>query len=169
MKKIAIYAGSFDPITLGHLDLIKRATRLFDKVIVAIGDNPKKNYMFVKQDRMNLTKLAIKDELTLEESKQVKVSDFDGLLVTFAKSNSAVTLIRGIRTGSDLEDELAIVFANRRIDRSVETIFMTPNEEYSFVSSSITKELLNSGANSDTLEQYVPKQISDYMLACKRE
>ena len=164
MDKIAIYAGSFDPITLGHLDLIKRATRLFDKVIVAIGNNPKKKYMFDGNERCNMVRDVLVDTFSQDDlDEHVTWTFFSGLLAEYAERASAVTLIRGIRTGSDLDDELSIVFANRKISRKVDTIFMTPQEKYSFISSSVAKELCISGVDEDVLCKFVPKCVANYM------
>ena len=160
--KIAVYAGSFDPVTLGHLDLIKRATRLFDRIIVAVGKNPNKKHMFSDVERVDMINTALRSE---EETRKhhVEVTVFDDFLVDYAEKMDAVTLIRGLRTGSDLDSELGMVFTNRRINDKVDTIFLTPKEEYGFVSSSVVRELMSLGAHNRTLVKFIPQSVFDYI------
>jgi len=160
--KTAVYAGSFDPVTLGHLDLIKRAVRLFDRVIVAVGKNPNKKHMFSDVERVDMINTALRSE---EETRKhhVEVTVFDDFLVDYAEKMDAVTLIRGLRTGSDLDSELGMVFTNRRINDKVDTIFLTPKEEYGFVSSSVVRELIGLGADVNTLAKFIPESVFDYI------
>jgi len=131
----AIYPGTFDPITYGHIDLINRAATLFDKVIVAIAINPGKQPMFSLEERVKLTKQ------TVDELPNVEVCGFEGLLVNEALNMGANVIIRGLRAVSDFEYELQLATMNRRMQSKVETLFLTPAENLSFVSSSLVKEI----------------------------
>lgn len=135
MSTTAIYPGTFDPITYGHIDLINRAASLFDKVIVAIAINPGKQPMFSLDERVTLAKQTV-DELT-----NVEVRGFEGLLVNEALNMGANVIIRGLRAVSDFEYELQLATMNRRMQPKVETLFLTPAENLSFVSSSLVKEI----------------------------
>ena len=161
--KTAIYAGSFDPITLGHLDLIKRAIRLFDHLIVAVGDNPLKKYMFSAGDRVDMVRDSIIQWDRTINNVSVIYFGLELLANYAAEQEGVVTLIRGLRTGSDLEDELATVFTNRRINDKVDTIFLTPKEEFGFISSSVVRQLINLRADDRTLEKFMPTAVFDYL------
>lgn len=132
--KIAIYPGTFDPITNGHLDVIERACKLFDEVIVLLVDNPAKKTLFTKQERVQL----IEDSIT--NHKQVRVDAFDGLTLDYAKKVKACAMVRGIRQVKDYEYELNNASCNAWIDPCVETVLMFAKQEYSFVSSTSVKE-----------------------------
>lgn len=141
MSKTAIYPGTFDPITYGHMDLAKRAASLFDKVIVAIAINPGKKPLFSLEERVTLVKEA------LEGLPNVEVRGFKGLLVHEAKAMGANVILRGLRAVSDFEYELQLATMNRRMEADVETMFLTPAENLSFVSSSLVKEIAMLGGN----------------------
>ncbi len=134
-KKIAVYPGTFDPVTNGHLDLVARAEQIFDEVIIAVSDNPRKNPLFSIQER-----IALVDEAT-KNIPHVKVESFDDLLVNFVARKKAKFVIRGLRAVSDFEYEFQLASANRRLDNSIETIFLTPQEANYFISSSLVREI----------------------------
>jgi pantetheine-phosphate adenylyltransferase len=133
--KTAIYPGSFDPITNGHLDVVVRARNIFDKVIIAVANNPMKKALFTGSERVALIKENVKDRPGIE------VILFDGLIVDLAKQLSAVALIRGLRAISDFEHEFQMAQMNRHLDDKIETIFLMPNERYFFTSSSLVKQV----------------------------
>ena len=135
MKKIAIDPGTFDPITNGHLDLVARAEQIFDEVIIAVSDNPRKNPLFTTAERV-----AMVDEAT-QHIPHVRVESFDDLLVNFVTRKNAKFVIRGLRAVSDFEYEFQLASANRRLDSNVETIFLTPLEANYFISSSLVREI----------------------------
>lgn len=141
MKRIAIYPGTFDPITNGHIDLIKRALRIFDEVIIAVAPSQKKQPFFSVNERVKFIKDAIKGY------KRAKVEVFNGLLVDYVKKKKGVAILRGLRAVSDFEYELQMAHMNRRLDTDIETVFMMPSEEFSFVTSSIIKEVASFGGS----------------------
>ncbi|HEX3986989.1 MAG TPA: pantetheine-phosphate adenylyltransferase [Acidobacteriaceae bacterium] len=150
----AIYPGSFDPVTNGHLDLIARAAKMFDHLVVAILRNSAKNPLFTVEERV-----AMLSEGTAEFGN-VSVSTFDGLLVEFAREERAHAVVRGIRAISDYEYELQMALMNRRLAPDVETIFLMPDAKYSFVSSRLVKEVFRLGGSVDGL---VPRFVIDRM------
>lgn len=153
--KIAVYPGTFDPITNGHLDLIKRALQFFDKIILAIGENPAKKPLFSIEERIYLAQKAL-EENNLEKS--VEVAHFSGLLVDFAKEKGASVIIRGLRAVSDFEYEMQLALMNRKLSNSIDTIFLMPSLRYIFLSSSIIKEAAKFGGQVDDL---VPKIVAE--------
>ncbi|MFD2531418.1 pantetheine-phosphate adenylyltransferase [Gracilimonas halophila] len=138
MKTIALYPGSFDPITNGHLDILERATNLFETVIVTVAVNNKKDAVFSGDERVELIKECIKDK---EWAKNVEVNQFTGLLVDHAQDMNADTLVRGVRQISDFEYEFRMALTNKRLAPEVDTIFLMPDEEFTFISASIVKEV----------------------------
>lgn len=152
MKKVAIYPGSFDPITYGHVDLIKRSANIFDRIIVAVAINTHKDTLFDIDERVALVGQIIKD------IDNVKVVAFSGLVIEFAKKNKASVLIRGLRMISDFEYELQMAMTNRRLDETIETVFLMPSEGHSFLSSSLIKEAATLGAD---LGSFVPECVAD--------
>jgi pantetheine-phosphate adenylyltransferase len=148
--RLAIYPGTFDPITNGHLDLIERGLRIFDEIIVAVAPSPKKQPLFSLNERIELIKESVKN------LKKVKVEAFDGLLVKYVKSKKGIAIIRGLRAVSDYEYELQIALMNRRLDMNIETVFMMPSEEYSFISSTIVKEVVSLGGS---IKGLVPEAV----------
>lgn len=151
MCQKAIYPGSFDPVTYGHIDLIKRALTIFSEVIVAVAHNPGKNPIFSVQERMDLLKKAT------EGMEGISVVDFDGLVVDFARKNKVNVIIRGLRMLSDFEYEFQMALTNRRLAEDVETIFLMPSEKYSFLSSRLLKEAAGLGAD---LSSFVPDFVA---------
>ena len=147
MRNIAIYPGSFDPITYGHLDIIKRAVKIFDKVIVAVAHNSEKDHLFNVSERVELLKKATRG------IKGVEIDNFHGLVVDYVKTKKARVVIRGLRMISDFEYEFQMALTNRKLSQDVETIFMMPSEAYSYLSSKLIKEAASLGAN---LKGFVP-------------
>ena len=141
MKRTALYPGTFDPVTNGHIDLIKRCLPLFDGVIVSVASSPKKAPLFTVVERVAMIREATKD------LPGVEVDSFDGLLVDHALKLGATVLIRGLRAVSDYEFELQMALMNRRLSHKVETVFMMPSEEYSYTSSTVIKEVAGFGGD----------------------
>ena len=139
--KRAIYPGSFDPVTNGHLDVVDRARKLFDQVIVAVADNDEKQPLFSLEERLDLLKQ------TVGKIDNVQIAQFDGLLVEFAIEQKASAVIRGLRAVSDFEFEFQMALMNRKLKDSVETIFLMPKEEYTYLSSRLVKEIARLGGD----------------------
>jgi pantetheine-phosphate adenylyltransferase len=153
---IAIYPGSFDPVTNGHLDLIARGAMIFDKLIVAVAHNMEKDPLFAVKERVELLETATFDW------KNVEVDVFDGLLMDYARSKNARVVVRGIRAVSDYEYELQMAMMNRHIEPSVETVFMLPAQQYSYLSSRLVKELARLGG---TIKDLVPPIVEERLRA----
>jgi len=149
---IAVYPGSFDPITLGHLDIVKRATRLFDRVIIGIADPLHKAPTIPIDKRLKLVKRAV------ENLPQVRVEKIEGLLVDFVKKHNGIAIIRGLRAVSDFEYEFKMAWMNRRLCPDVETIFLIPSEEYAYLASSLVREIAFLGGDITNL---VPGMIAE--------
>ena len=147
MKRIAIYPGSFDPVTNGHLDIIKRGLKLFDKIIVAILHNPGKKSLFSVEERVDMLTRSLKGMANTE------IDTFDGLLVDYAARRKAHAILRGMRAVSDFEYEFQMALMNRRLNHDLETVFLMPAEQYTYTSSSIIKEAAQFGGN---IEGMVP-------------
>ncbi len=139
--KIAVYPGSFDPITNGHMDIIKRASKIYDKVIVGVLNNMSKKSLFSPQERVEMIISEARD------IKNVEVLSFDGLLVEFARKNGASVIVKGLRTVADFEYEFQMALLNKALDTEVETIFMMTDSKYSYISSSMVKELAGFNGN----------------------
>jgi pantetheine-phosphate adenylyltransferase len=137
----AIYPGSFDPVTNGHLDVIERARKLFDEVVVAVAHNDEKQPLFSLKDRLDLLRE------TAGKIDNVRIAEFEGLLVEFARKEEAGAVIRGLRAVSDFEFEFQMALMNRKLDAEVETIFLMPKEEYTYLSSRIVKEIARLGGD----------------------
>jgi pantetheine-phosphate adenylyltransferase len=148
----AIYPGSFDPVTNGHLDVIERARKLFDEVIVAVAHNDQKQPMFSLEERLQLLRE------TVGEHDHVQVAAFDGLLVDFAVKQNAAAVIRGLRAISDFEFEFQMALMNRKLESRVETIFLMPKEEYTYLSSRIVKEIARLGGD---ITSFVPAKVAE--------
>ena len=159
-EKIAIYAGSFDPITLGHIDVLKNGAKMFDKVIIAVADNPNKKCMFSVEKRIKFIKNSIKDIPNAE------VDSFKGLTVEYAKKKNADILLRGLRTTADFEFETQLSQNNRAICEDIKTVFLITKPEYSFISSSAVKEIL---INKGDISKFVPKGAYDLIQKKKKK
>ena len=157
MKKtrIAVYPGTFDPATNGHLDIIQRAVKLFDKIIVAVALNPRKNPMFPIDQRVDFIQQGLKG------LKNVDVIPFSNLLIKFAQSKKAVVIIKGLRAVSDFEYELQMGLMNRNLDEKMETLFMIPSQEFSFLSSNFVKEIARHGGD---VHKLVPESVAKNLI-----
>ena len=152
MCQRVIYPGSFDPVTYGHIDLIKRASQVFSEVIVAIAHNPQKKPLFSIEERVKMLGKAIKgmDGVTIE--------DFDGLVVDYARKKNVHVIVRGLRMISDFEYEFQMALTNRRLAKEIEIIFLMPSEQFSFLSSKLLKEAASLGAD---LSSFVPSFVEE--------
>ena len=159
MSKIGIYPGSFDPITLGHLDIIQRSLHVVDKLIIAVSNNKSKNHMISIDDRLDLIKKSISTFSNDIQSK-IEIEKFDNLLVHYVKSKNASLIIRGLRAVSDFEYEFLMTGMNRTIDIDIETIFLMSAEKYHFISSRFIKEIHSLGGD---ISQSVPKPVLDFL------
>lgn len=156
MNRIAVYPGSFDPMTNGHLNLIKRSLKLCDKLIVSVGNNSNKNYFFSTEERVNLIKETLEEELLTEQKNKVEVLACPGLLIDFVKEKQAKIIIRGIRALSDFDYEFNLAGANYKLNPDIETIFLPAGEKYQFVSSKVVKEIIMFKGD---VASFVPKNI----------
>lgn len=147
MGKVAIYPGSFDPVTYGHLDVLERAVDIFGQVIIAVADNARKKYLFSLEERVELLKASTKG------MKGVSVDSFDGLVIDYARRKKTNVLIRGLRMTSDFDYEFQIALTNRRLAEDIETVFLMPSEQHSFLSSSLLKEVSRFDAD---ISSFVP-------------
>lgn len=153
--KLAIYPGSFDPITNGHLDIIERASKIYEKIIVSVLQNPSKNPMFTLQERVDLIKDAVKPY------ENVMVDCFSGLLIDYAKKQNANVIIKGLRAVSDFEYEFQMALMNRKLAPDIETIFLMTSSQNSYLSSSIIKEVAKFGG---CIEGLVPEKVKSSIL-----
>ena len=156
MDRIAVYPGSFDPMTNGHTDIVERCKALFDKVHIGILQNPQKDALFSVAERVEMIREIYADDAAVE------VQGFDGLLVDFAEQVGARAIIRGLRAPTDFEYELQMALMNRRLRDHIETLFMVPREEFTFVSSSLIKEVCQFGGS---IEDLVPPQVEPRLVA----
>jgi pantetheine-phosphate adenylyltransferase len=150
-----MYPGTFDPITLGHEDLVRRASRLFDRVVVAIAANPGKEPMFSLEERVSLARSV------LGESARVEVTGYEGLTVNFAKENGLLVIVRGLRAISDFEYEFQLANMNRHLTDEVETAFLTPTETYTYISSSLVREIAALGGD---ITEFVSPTVREALL-----
>jgi len=156
MSKIAVYPGTFDPVTNGHADLVRRAMHVFDKVVVGIAASPQKEPLFNIEERVSLAKTVF------SEYENVEVCGFNGLLVDFAREYGAVAVLRGLRAVSDFEFEFQLASMNRHLDPTLESIFLTPAEQFSFISSSVVREVaLLGGEISKFVHPQVEQALKD--------
>ena len=149
-KSIALYPGTFDPVTFGHIDIMRRALKIFDQLAVAVALNPNKRPLFSLDNRVEFIKEATKN------LKNIEVIPFDNLLISLAHSKKATVVIKGLRAISDFEFELQMGLMNRSLDEKIETLFMIPSQEFSFLSSNLVKETARHGGNVSKL---VPKNV----------
>ncbi len=154
MMRKAIYPGTFDPITYGHLDIIQRAVRLFDHVIVAVADNPRKNTLFSTEERMEMVEAVC-------DMENVTVDHFKGLLVEYAESQNACALIRGLRAVSDFEYEFQMALVNRQLSEELSTVFLMPHERYTHLNSTIVREVASLGGD---VSPYVPPAVDRRLI-----
>lgn len=150
MPEIAVYPGSFDPITNGHLDIIQRGLKIFDRIIVAVAKNPTKVPFFTSEERMEMIRVSLVDH------PRVTIDTFDGLLVEYAKSKDARIILRGLRAVTDFEYEFQLAMINRRLEPEIETVFLMTGLRWVFLSSSILKEAASHGGN---IEGMVPEVV----------
>jgi len=154
-KKIAVYPGSFDPVTFGHLDIIERASHIFDHLIVSVFVNSAKTPMFTVEERVNMLKAVLKGR------KNVTVDCFEGLLVDYVRRKNTKLVVRGLRAISDLEHEFQVAGINRTLYREIETIFLMPRQRYSYLSSSVVRDIAHfKGDVSKLVPSYVVKAIA---------
>jgi pantetheine-phosphate adenylyltransferase len=151
-----MYPGTFDPITLGHEDLVRRASRLFDKVVVAIAANPGKEPMFSLEERVALAASVLTD------IKNVEVTGYEGLTVDFARANDLQVIVRGLRAISDFEYEFQLANMNRHLTDEVETAFLTPTEKYTYISSSLVREICSMGGD---ISDFVSPEVGQALFA----
>jgi pantetheine-phosphate adenylyltransferase len=151
MKKRGIYPGTFDPVTNGHLDLVERGLRIFDEIIIAVAPTPRKKPLFSLEEREKLIREAVRFD-------NVRVESFEGLLVDYVRAREGAAIIRGLRAVSDFEYEFQMALMNRRLNTDIETVFMMPAEEYTFLTSTIIKEVASLGGSVDGL---VPPNVAD--------
>ncbi len=150
-NRCAVYPGSFDPVTYGHIDIIERANCIFDEIIVAVARNLQKKPLFTLTERLEMLKEATK------HMKNIRIEVFDGLVIDYARRNKTRVLIRGLRMISDFEYELQMALTNRRLDGNIETVFLMPSEGYSYLSSTLIKEAASLGAD---VTHFVPEFVS---------
>jgi pantetheine-phosphate adenylyltransferase len=154
--RTVVYPGTFDPITNGHLDVIIRALNLFDKVLVTVADNPDKHPLFSVNERLEMIREAVKD------LGDVEVEPFSGLIVDYAKLNSACAIIRGLRAISDFEVEFQMALMNRHMDQNIATVFLMPHDRYTHLNSSIIREIASLGGD---VSSYVPAMVMKRLRA----
>jgi len=145
VKKRAVYPGTFDPFTSAHLDIIRRALRIFDEIIVAVAPSQKKSPLFSLEERLYMIKKSV------EDLGYVNVEAFNGLLVDYVKEKKGIAIVRGLRAVSDFEYELQMALMNRRLNTEIETVFLMPSEEYSFLTSTMVKEVASFGGSVKNL------------------
>lgn len=154
--RTAIYPGSFDPLTNGHLDVIERAIKLFDRVVVAVAKNESKQPLFTLKERLELVRRSVK------HLKGVEADSFDSLLVDYVEEQKAQAIVRGLRAVSDFEFEFQLALMNRKLNERIETIFMMPKDTYTFLSSRIIKEIARLGGD---ISGFVPDPVQEALLA----
>jgi pantetheine-phosphate adenylyltransferase len=156
MIRSAVYPGTFDPLTNGHLDLVRRAAKLYDRVVVAIASNPNKAPMFTLEERVALAQGVLKDLANVE------VMGYQGLTVEFARAQGISVVLRGLRAVSDFEFEFQLASMSRHLTREVETVFMTPQEQYTFISSTLVREIALLGGD---VREFVPAEVAVALAA----
>ena len=163
MNKIALYPGTFDPPTNGHLDLVRRSLRVFSRVIVGIAYNPHKHTLFNPQERLEMFREAVKD------MSGVEVDILDGLVIDYAQRHKVNAIIRGMRAVTDFEHELQIASVNRQLCPEIETVFMSPSEHYTYLSSSVVREVaLFGGPVSEFVPEHIEKRLREKLANSSR-
>lgn len=157
---LAVYTGVFDPVHLGHLDVIRRGCRLFDRLVVAVGDNPDKTAFFSQEERVHLLRLVV------GEFDNVEVQPFTGLAVRFVRTLGSRIMLRGLRTTSDMEYEFTMSLTNHALDREIETVFLMSSDTYSHISSSLLRQIARFGGE---LDQFVPPIVKAALLKKTQE
>ena len=161
MFKTAIYPGTFDPITFGHIDVIKKSLKLFDKVVVAISDGENKNYLFNAEERLEIVKNALFKDLKMSK-KKIKVVSFDNLTIDLCKKYKANAIIRGLRAVSDFEYEFQLAGMNKKLNSNIETMFLMSDVENQIISSKFVKEIANLGGNINKfVTKYAVKMLKN--------
>ena len=155
MARLAVYTGMFDPVHLGHLDVIRRGSSLVDKLVVGVGDNPEKRPLFSQDERVALLKTVIADVANVE------ILPFSGLAVRFVRGLGARVMLRGLRTTSDMEYEFTMSLTNHALDSDIETVFLMARETYSHISSSLLRQIASFGGE---LDKFVPPQVKKALL-----
>jgi pantetheine-phosphate adenylyltransferase len=155
MKRNALYPGTFDPVTMGHVDIIKRAVGIFENLTIAVADNPDKETLFTVGERMEMLRSSLKDV------DRVSVTSFEGLTAKFARSIGAVAIIRGLRAVSDFEFEFQMALMNRRIEPEIEAVFLMPKDKYSYISSSLVKDIAKRGGD---ISHFVPPSVEEALV-----
>ena len=159
MIKKAIYPGTFDPVTLGHLDIVKRGIEIFQELIIGIAENPKKKPLFSLEERKEMFEESLKE---IGLYSKVKVKTFNSLLVEFAKKEGAVAILRGIRIISDMDHEFTMASINRKLYPEIETVFLMPSDEYAYLSSSVVREIAFYGGDvSQFVTEFVEKKLKE--------
>lgn len=153
-KKTAIYPGTFDPITYGHLDVLERAAKMFDTVIISVAESSRKNTLFSAEERTGVIRKVVR------KTGNIKVESFDNLLVDYAGSKNAEVIVRGLRAVSDFEYEFQLALTNRKLAPKIETVFLMPNEKFSFISSTFVKEIAKFGGD---VSLFVPKPVMELL------
>jgi len=156
MKRKAVYPGTFDPVTFGHVDIIKRASRIFDELIVAVSHNTDKTSLFSPEERMEML------EKSVGYIRNIKITSFNSLAVDYVKSKKINVIIRGLRMISDFEYEFQMALTNRKLNKNIETVFMMPSESFSYISSRLIKEAASLGADlSGFVPAFVEKKLKE--------
>jgi pantetheine-phosphate adenylyltransferase len=155
LQRLAVYTGSFDPPHLGHLDMMRRGSRLFERLIVGVGENPEKTPLFTQHERVELVRTVIAD------LKNVEVLPFEGLAVRFVRAHGTRIMLRGIRTTSDMEYEFTMSLTNRALDPEIETVFLMANDAYSHISGSLLRQVARFGGE---LDKFVPAAIKKALI-----
>lgn len=153
--KRAVYPGTFDPITNGHIDIIRRVLRIFPSVVVAVAPNPKKAPLFTIEERLRMIRTAT------EGMADLTIEPFNGLLINYLRDKGATAIVRGVRAISDFEFEFQMAMMNRKLDPQIETVFLMPSEEHSYITSTLIKEVASYGGD---VSDFVPKRVSEQLL-----
>ena len=165
MIKKSIYPGTFDPVTLGHLDIVKRGIEIFQELIIGIAENPKKKPLFSLEERKGMFEESLKE---IGLYNKVKVKTFNSLLVEFAKKEGAVAILRGIRIISDMDHEFTMASINRKLYPEIETVFLMPSDEYAYLSSSVVREIAFYGGDvSQFVTRFVERKLKEKIAKIK--